>query len=310
MENVQDRISIAVCVITYGRPAGLIRLLDSLEKQLFIKCAEPEWKIVIVDNDSSAPNRDYIENLALSFPTGITYGVEPERGIASARNTSVKLAGVVDYIAFVDDDEVAEENWLDELLSVVHKYKVDVVCGPVLPLFEVTPQPWIVKGRFFERKRHETGTEIDFGRTGNTLISKRWFSQTDKPFDERLSFIGGSDSLFFENVLKNGAKIVWADDAIVYEYNSPQRANFKWILKRCLRMGNTIVHVESMAHEPFSKRFLRIIKSSGHIVGGVLLLIPFGIFWGFAGVVKSLCMISRGIGELMAKFNIQFEIYK
>jgi len=310
IENTQDRISIAVCVITYGRPAGLIRLLESLEKQVFIKCAEPDWKIVVVDNDSSALNRQYIENLALSFPTGISYGVEPTRGIASARNTAVQLAGDVDYIAFVDDDEVAEDNWLDELLSIMDTYEVDVVCGPVLPLFETTPESWIVKGRFFERNRHPTGTEIDYGRTGNVLISSKWFSPTEKPFSESLNLTGGEDTLFFRQIHGKGARFVWADDAIVQEFVPPQRANKEWLIRRSKRLGNTISLVENLEKRSKFSRIIRIVKCAEHFAVGVVLIIPATIISGRVGLVRSLCMINRAIGELLGITGRSYEIYK
>lgn len=310
MDEIKERYSIAVCIATYNRPVGLRRLLESLRTQSFVHNQIPDWKIIVVENDETAPNADYIHTLNNEFPVPLVYAVQPNRGIARVRNLAVELAQGDDYVAFIDDDEVASENWLDELLRVMQIYKADVVCGPVLPLFEYTPERWIVEGRFFERDRHPTGTEIDYGRTGNVLISSRWFSPTDKPFNESLNLTGGEDTLFFWQIHGKGAKFVWADDAIVDEFVPPQRANKEWLIRRAKRLGNTISLVENLEKRSKFSRIKRAVKCAGHFVLGIILLIPSTIIRGRVGLVKCLCMIKRAYGEFLGLTGRSYEIYK
>jgi succinoglycan biosynthesis protein ExoM len=310
LEKLMEKISVAVCVATYKRPVGLRRLLESLRSQAFVSHQTPDWKIIVVDNDASAPNQDYINELSAEFPIPILYAVQPKRGIASVRNLAVALSKDVDYVAFIDDDEIADPYWLDELLTGVTTHQADVITGPVLPIYEEPPKDWIVSGRFFERDRFPTGTTLDYARTGNVLISRKYFRLCPEPFEESLNLTGGEDTLFFAQIQKKGARIVWVDEAITHEYNPPQRTNLNWLLKRSIRMGNTIVQIERMADKSIKNRIIRILKCAGHLVGGLLLIIPLGIISGFAGVVKGLCIVSRGVGELMALLGIHYEIYK
>lgn len=310
MDEIMERYSVAVCIATYNRPLGLRRLLDSLRTQAFGHNEIPEWKIVVVENDETAPNAEYINTLNDGFPIPIVYAVQPKRGIASVRNLAVELAKGSDYVAFIDDDEVASNNWLDELLHVMQTNKADVVCGPVLPQFETPPEPWIITGRFFERDRHPTGTEIDYGRTGNVLISSRWFSPTEKPFNESLNLTGGEDTLFFWQIHGKGAKFVWADDAIVDEFVPPQRANKEWLIRRAKRLGNTISLVENLEKRSKFSRIKRVVKCAGHFVLGFVSLIPATIISGRGGLVKSLCMINRAYGEWLGLTGRSYEIYK
>lgn len=304
------RPSVAVCVGTYNRPAGLRRLLDSLQNQVFVHSEIPDWQVIVADNDASGPNAVFVRELSEKFPVPILYGVQSIRGIASVRNLAVALAKDVDYVAFIDDDEVASEYWLDELLRVIQTYKADVVCGPVLPLFETTPEPWIVKGRFFERDRHPTGTEIDYGRTGNVLIASKWLFPTAKPFDETLNFTGGEDTLFFWQIHGKGARFVWADDAIVHEFVPPQRATKEFVITRAKRLGNTISLVENLAKRDKFSGIIRIVKCVGHFVLGCVSIIPASIVNGQAGLVKSLCLINRAVGELLGISGKSYEIYR
>ena len=129
-------VKVAVCIATYKRPNGLLRLLESLQKQCFKKVHSPDWTITIVENDIEAMSRTIVNDFANKCSVPINYSVEPKRGIASARNTAVQMAGEVDFIAFIDDDEIAESCWLDELLFVQSLYSVDIVKGPVIPRFD------------------------------------------------------------------------------------------------------------------------------------------------------------------------------
>lgn len=310
MEKITKKHSVAVCIATYNRPVGLRRLLDSLRTQAFIHNEIPDWKIIVVENDETAPNADYIHTLNDEFPVPIVYAVQPKRGIACVRNLAVELAQGVDYVAFIDDDEVAIENWLDELLRVMQIYKADVVCGPVLPLFETTPESWIVEGRFFERDRFPTGTEIDYGRTGNVLISSRWFSPTEKPFNESLNLIGGEDTLFFWQIHSKGARFVWADDAFVHEFVPPQRATREYLIRRYKRGGNTITLIENLENRSIISKIIRLVKCSGRFILGVVSLIPASLVHGRVGLVKSLCMINRAYGEFLGLTGRSYEIYK
>lgn len=310
MKTQMEKISVAVCVATYNRPVGLRRLLESLKIQVFTQIEAPNWKVVVIDNDLSAPNKDFINEISASFPVPIVYAIQPKRGIASVRNLAVQLARDAGYIAFIDDDEVAAKDWLDQLLSAMCNYKADVVSGPVLPKFETDPERWIVQGRFFERGRHPSGTEIAYGRTGNVIISQKWFSPTEVPFDESLNLTGGEDTLFFWKIHQKGAKFVWADVAIVHEFVPPQRATMKFIVARAKRLGNTLSLVENLEKRSAFSRFFRMVKCAGHFSLGVISILPMAIVNGKAGLVKSLCLINHSFGELLGITGRSYEIYR
>ena len=104
----------------------------------------------------------------------------------------------MDFIAFLDDDETADANWLAELVRVQRVTGADVVTGTVLPVFEVDPPGWAVEGSFFERPRFATGTELTYARTGNVLIAAHVMPAGDPaPFNEAMVLTGGSDTHFF-----------------------------------------------------------------------------------------------------------------
>jgi glycosyltransferase involved in cell wall biosynthesis len=139
-EMPQRRVS--VCVATCGRPIGLANLLGALE--VLAVPAGVTLQVVVVDNDSSESARVVCDEVATRHAYSLNYVVEKRRGISFARNAALDAAlPSSDFIAFIDDDELPEMDWLAELLRVQEYYRADVVTGPCLPRYVESPPRWI-----------------------------------------------------------------------------------------------------------------------------------------------------------------------
>ncbi len=231
-------MKVALCVITFRRPVGLKRLLEGVSGQTFGEL-RPELEVVIVDNDQDRTGQAVCDEVQPQLPWPMRYVVEPRRGISAARNKAIACAlHTADFIAFIDDDEVPEPTWLSELLLVQQRHNADVVTGPIVPEFSDGVPAWIVKGKFFATPRHPTGVQRDVAYTGNVLVRSEVFRNMDDYFDERLALIGGEDSQLFRRIRRAGSSIVWADDAVAYEYIPKSRACFSWLVARFYRIGN------------------------------------------------------------------------
>ena len=73
--------------------------------------------------------------------------------------------------------------------------------------------------------------------TNNVLIGKSVIKNYDNPFDEAFLYTGSSDSDFFCRVNKDGFKIIWSSDALVYEHIPSSRLSLKWLALRGYRVG-------------------------------------------------------------------------
>ncbi|CAA9222309.1 MAG: hypothetical protein AVDCRST_MAG93-497, partial [uncultured Chloroflexia bacterium] len=293
---------VAVCVITYQRPDGLKRLIGGLDELVFDKSPPPNLEIIVVDNDQTGSACALLESSSRKLGWPIKCCVEPRRGIPHARNKAIACAGTgVDFIAFVDDDELPQPSWLDELLCVQRSYDADVVQGPVLPYFPEDVPTWIVKGRFFERYAvragYGTGQRLELADTNNVLVRSEVFAGMDKLFDERFALTGGSDTHFFMRVFRAGYKIVWANDALAYEWIPKSRANVRWILQRAYRLGNTRSVCELDLESSRGGRVVPVVKGVGRIVQG-LLLVPVSLVRGRHAFVEALYGVCYGAGRL------------
>ena len=302
-------MKVAVCAITFRRPEGLRRLLRGLDALTFRSDA-PEVEIVIVDNDPGSSARTVCDALRSEVKWPLRYDVEPRRGIPFARNKAVACAiDVADFIAFIDDDEVPEPSWLDELLRVQRLEDADVVTGPVVPEFPEEVPAWIVKGRFFESPRHPTGQRRDVAYTHNVVVRNKVFRVLGDWFDERLALTGGEDSHLFRRAQRAGFSIVWADDALVSEWIPKSRACSSWLIQRFYRVGSTRGLISIRLGSPWLSRLILAAKAGVWGVVGVVVA-PCGLVSGRHVFVTGGRYMAYAGGMFVSIFGGQYEEYR
>ena len=298
-----------ICIVTRERLNGVRRLLGGLNELEFSKSETPDLELIVVDN---SPEFAAMEWNATDFGAKweTRYNVEQRLGIPFARNTALDTCRQNShFVVFIDDDEVPEPYWLDELLSVQQQYDADVVAGPVLPKFADGAPSWVVGGGFFERPRMRTGTPLRFAGTGNVLIRRSVLARTGIRFDDRFALSGGSDTHFFLRLHQAGCRMVWADEAVVHEWVPASRANLKWICRRAFRLGATMSRCELYTRPSARLVLVRIAKGLGQIAWGFAAL-PTGLVWGRKSYVRALQRVSRGVGSLSGLIGFHYQEYR
>jgi glycosyltransferase involved in cell wall biosynthesis len=294
---------VSVCVCTYQRPQLLALLLDSLAEQSFSERIET----IIVDNDPKGSASNTVERVKNQHPKlRIRYAVEPRKGIAYARNTAVSLAAG-EFIAWIDDDETATDNWLEALWKTRSQADADAVFGPVVPFFPEGSPRWAKRSGLFDRPRHVTGTVIDVreARTGNALVKAGWFRTLVPPFDARFANTGGEDYNFFARIQSQGARFHWCDEAVVYEVVPFERQQPKWMLERRLRgsVNYWRVHPSSTVQ----KTVRALMGGSVFIVCGLagIAAAPFG----FHRAVRLWWRAMGGLGRVVSLTRLTWKGY-
>lgn len=227
-------IDVSICICTFRRPDGLLRLLRSLAR---LDPSSPRHEIIVVDNDAARSGAAAVEQ-ARAEGVAVAYLVEPRRGIARARNRSVAPARG-EFVAFIDDDEEADPLWLVQLCTEVARHGADGGVGPVLPRFHDQTPAWLVAGGFYDRPRPPTGTVLgrQGARTGNALVRRAQLMALRGPFDEGYALSGGEDTDLFTRLRARGCRIIAVDTAIVHEHLPPNRTTVGWLLRRRFLVG-------------------------------------------------------------------------
>jgi len=227
-------MKLSVCIATYRRNERLAEVLDDLRKQTLL----PD-QVVVVDNDAAGGARAVIERLRASgAPFRLDYAVQPERNIARTRNRTVDLAQGK-WLAFVDDDERAPEDWLQRLMEAAEQYQAHGVLSPVEPRLPTQAPQWIRRGKFYDFPHQPEGAIVPLNcmRFGNILLRGDWLRAEPGPFDERYALGTGEDGDLLVRLANKGARIVWTERAPVFEPIEMSRMSLRWLLRRAYSGG-------------------------------------------------------------------------
>ena len=287
---------IAIGLCTYKRPILLELALKSIANLLVPK--DIQIIIIIVDNDSEGSARSIVKSSEASLPFPIEYNQEANKGIPFARNKVLEraLAKQVDAIAFLDDDDQADKNWLVQLLKYYTQAKLSVVTGPQHCLLPPATPKWARKSEFFRSMSFPTGTKRPWAATHNVMFSIELVKKIGLRFDT--NFLTGEDQLFFMQAVRAGADILWVQKASVSETPSIDRISLKWILLRNFKyssQGNRLYRKLfgwRGIFQAFWRGALYLGYSSSILLIWGLIVLPYdrSVF------VKALAYFSRGIG--------------
>jgi succinoglycan biosynthesis protein ExoM len=309
MTNVQKPKDVAICVTTCFRPDGLRRLLESLVVQQFVKNTPPNIRIVIVDNDAKGSAQKVCKNFIVQNNVKLEYDIEAIRGIPIARNHAINMVKhKVDFIALLDDDEVAAPNWLDELMAAQHQFSADILTGPVIPHFIEPTSDWLQE--FFKRLNLANGQNLlhkyDCAYTGNLLAKAELFQEMH--FDERFALSGGEDTYLFMQIFEKGYKAIWAEHATVAEWLPESRTNPQWLWKRAYRRGNGFAICELIHSRKLKTRIQRVAKGIARCIQGMIItMTSLGRKSPFVRGIQTICL---GAGMITGSFGFEYQEYK
>lgn len=298
---------VAICVGTFRRQELLRELLGGIAKLEFQKVPAPQIQIAVVDNDAAGSAENVCRSAPDRYP--VKYVIEPRRGITYVRNRAITQADDVDFIAFIDDDEIPHPSWLDELLSVQAQFSADVVSGPVVPHYASDVPGWIRNGQFFEPPKLATGAERQACATNNVLIARHVFSHVSV-FDDFFALSGAEDTDFFLRVVRAGYKIVWSQRAIVFETISRRRANIRWIIRREYQTGNGWAFCEMNGAVDMRTWSARFAKACAHIVVGIGQAIWSSLLLDRGAAVHALRSTALGAGMITGLAGHKFLAYR
>lgn len=231
-----NSIQVSIVICTYNRAELLRQALVSLQDLR----ADVDFEIVVVDNQSTDDTQEVIAAVSERSGVAIRSFIESNRGISFARNRGIKEARG-EWIASIDDDEVADPDWLMNLLTTALSKDVRCVGGRVeLQLAQdriaaMSPVCRVLLGESAGKSLQQRYSRRLTPGAGNLLIHRSVFDEIGL-YDEDLHE-GGEDTDLYRRMRRAGIEAWYTPDAVIRHYLPDYRLSDQYLFWCAERNG-------------------------------------------------------------------------
>jgi glycosyltransferase involved in cell wall biosynthesis len=235
------RVSVVLCAHTVDRYDAVTDAAESVLAQ-----THDDVKLVFVSDGSPDVygrfNADLVDREAV-----VTHLGEENRGLLAARNRGAELA-TGDVVAFIDDDAVADPEWIDHLVAAYRDHDAIAAGGKMTPEWvagkpEFLPEEfyWLigVTHRGFAdgpgEKRNTFGSNISFDREAFLDLGGFDDEIGGRKGDRNLQ--GGETELCARMRAEYGRGVYYTPDAEVAHKVFDYRTEPRWLLSRAFWQG-------------------------------------------------------------------------
>ena len=228
---MSDQCDISVVVCTHNRAELLRDALQSLTK--LDTDNRFQYEVLVVDNASTDRTPDVVNEVAKNSPVSIRRVHETNKGIVFARNRGIEEARG-EWIAFFDDDQLADVRWLLELRDMAEQHNVRCVGGSVKLYFPDGNAPTLspfCRMLLGETVGMDAPCRYDCKVTpgaGNLMLHRSVFEEVGR-FDERFNRRGEDTDLFLR-LHRQGIDSWYTPDAVVHHHTPKERLDDQYLL--------------------------------------------------------------------------------
>lgn len=263
-------ISVVIC--SYNRVQTLGPAIESAAFQSVDTVFS--FEIVIIDDGSTDGTEGVVRQIAGRSPVPVRYIRESGKGIPFARNRGVKEARG-EWIAFFDDDQIAENGWLNALILAAQETGAQIVGGVRRLEFmdgdqlRLGPLTREILGEKYYGPHLCRSNRFTLACTGNVLIRRTLFGQIGQ-FDADMSR-GMSDIDWMRRAFDAGISSWYSPRAVVRHLIPPHRLTEDYLKWTCLRVGTNLSHINFKSWGP-AKMLLPGLLRAGHALTVNLLM--------------------------------------
>lgn len=236
-------LTVAIC--TRNRAELLKECLDSVVSQID---SAKSVEVLVIDNGSTDGTAETCKAFeGRGFPFRRVF--EPEPGLSRARNRAIAEADGT-AIAFLDDDAMAGDGWLDVALETWNSGQYTAFGGPYDAWHRYGPPPEWFDDEWESNRpvRADGPLGKDFFPTGgNCVVSLEWcrriggFSPDFGMRGNKVSY--GEESDFFWRMRDGGAVLGWVNELLIRHCVRPEKYGFYWRVKSSICRGRDCVLV-------------------------------------------------------------------
>lgn len=239
MTDAVDEGSVGVLVCTHH--ASRIPMLGEAVASLRAQHRRPDALVVMVDGDEPLAAQ-----VRAALPDVQVESTGRNQGVSYARTEGARRMGT-DWVVFMDDDAVAEPDWLEELTAPLGEADVLGASGRSLPLFDAPRPAWLPDEYLWAygcsfRGLPETTTRVRNFFGGAAAVRREVFVDlggysTELGHSGR--FVGGGEEALFcqRATAETGGTFVFVPTAVQHHHLPAARLTWRYLTRRCFGEG-------------------------------------------------------------------------
>jgi len=234
------KLSVIIC--SFGRVKDSENCINSLARQ-----KSKDFEIVLIDNKGEPGLESLVSNFVNIL--NIKYYREYRTGLAYARNFGAEKSKC-EYLAYIDDDAVAPNNWVEQVLDVIEKHAPDIFGGRILPFYEVDKPYWF-KDRYEIRthgKEERLLREREFISGSNLIVKKKMIDLFGFDVSKGMKgkVIGAGEEVILQKKLREkGNSVYYYPDIIIHHAVKRKNVSLIYKLKRSYYFGKDMARDEA-----------------------------------------------------------------
>ena len=256
MEDIKSRPFVSVVIPTYNRKEMLKECVGSLFTQTY---PTDQYEIIVVDDGSTDETKNMFDRYLQKEPR-LSYFYQENQGPSAARILGTRNSKG-EIICFIDDDCVADRDWIKNLVDC---YVDDNVGGVGGKIMSFTPKTIIERYCYVtDLFNQELFTKL-FLMTGNASYKKNVLTKV-RSFDRYIKY--GEDVDLGIKVILAGYSLRYNSKAVVYHKH---KETLKGLLRQKYRHGKGYACVHKKYPKNFSTK-RRVSSILQKIVKGMVL---------------------------------------
>ena len=252
------KVSVVVCTYSAEMYEHFQECVESIRNQTY----DDVELVVVVDGNDPLCDRIVSEYGSLEEVT--VHCNEENLGLSGSRNAALEYV-TGDVVALIDDDAVADERWVEELVSVYERRDAIAVGGQMTPVW-VAGKPDFLPAEFYwlvgvtHRGFAEAGEEVR-NTFGSNISFRKHVLEDLGGFETQVGRQGEKNLQAHETEFcarmrqQYGRGVVYNPDAKVGHKVFEYRTDLRWLFERAFWQGyskramETLVSEESSAEE-------------------------------------------------------------
>ena len=286
------KASVAIC--TYNRLSLLKLCIESIAA---LKTTPDLFEVLIIDNNSTDGTEEFCKTVSQHYPNHQwRYFKETNQGIAFARTRGAKEA-TGDIVAYIDDDCLAEANWLDEIISFYdNNAEAMSTGGRIIPKYLVPVADWFGKYFWGLVGSYDLGKSVfqmkgvRYPSGANMHFRKNAFEKYGY-FDGNLgrsgkSLMAGEEKAMYLKLIHANEKVFYLPHVIVHHHVEGNKFDKEYVKRHSMGIGGSERLMNKGSFLKLTLKFLEYFAKLGYAIA-------YGFIYLFQGKPDKMWMLIK-----------------